>query len=85
MQDAIATPAAPPLAGRYLMKPDEYYARIGLQAEAVRVREKAPGSAMPKRIYLSPQTIVWDSVEVFAYLDRIVRDASRDSDANGGA
>jgi hypothetical protein len=66
---------APLLSGRYFMRPKEYYQRVGRGAQTCRDAEKA--GIMPRRIYLSPQTVVWDSIEVFEYLERIAQTAPR--------
>jgi len=75
--DAMDTQkAAPPLLnGRYFMRPKEYYVRVGRGAQTCRDAEKA--GTMPRRIYLSPQTVVWDSVEVFEYLERVTQTSPR--------
>jgi predicted DNA-binding transcriptional regulator AlpA len=71
-----ANKAPPPLlSGRYFMRPKEYYQRVGRGAQTCRDAEKA--GTMPRRIYLSPQTVVWDSEEVFAFLERTVQTAPR--------
>jgi predicted DNA-binding transcriptional regulator AlpA len=70
------THAQPTVPGRYFMRRGEVTARVGLKSEAIRLRERA--GTFPKRIFLSPQTAVWDSVSVFAWLDHMAEYGPRD-------
>ena len=74
--NAATTSPQPTVPGRYFMRRSEVTARAGLRSEALRLREKA--GTFPKRIFLSPQTAVWDSIAVFDWLAHTVEHGPRE-------